>query len=142
MCAPSLKPAVAACAALAVWALSLGPASAAMPGGDEALFVSPQVYTARDRRDPFVQPQAGRLRNVMNRVDIEVLRLSGVISHPRRSLALFATQTGPHFGYLLKGGKLYRENQQPVPGISGTVVSRNEVMLVQGDKKITFRLRE
>ncbi|MEW6516940.1 MAG: hypothetical protein AB1439_08555 [candidate division FCPU426 bacterium] len=99
------------------------------------------VYESRGRRDPFVQPQAGRLRNVMGKVEIANLRLTGVISNPRRSLALFVSQTGPRFGYLLKNEKLYQENQQPVPGVTGRVYNSNQVVLQQDDKQIVFTLR-
>jgi hypothetical protein len=108
---------------------------------DEMLFKPLASYQVKGRRDPFVQPQAGLTHNVMNHVDIAVLRLTGVIYHPQRSLALFTTQSGPKFGYLLKGGKLFRENNQAVPGITGDILSRNEVALKQGEDRIVFRLR-
>ncbi len=98
-------------------------------------------YESRGRRDPFVQPQSGRLRNVMERVDIANLRLTGVISNPKRSMALFVSQTGTRFGYLLKNERLYQENQQPVPGVTGRVYNSNQVVLQQDDKQIVFTLR-
>lgn len=98
-------------------------------------------YESRGRRDPFVQPQAGRLRNVVEKVEIANLRLTGVISNPKRSMALFVSQTGPRFGYLLKNEKLYQENQQPVPGVTGRVHHSNQVVLQQDDKQIVFTLR-
>jgi len=122
----------------AVW---LPAGTAAVTSSDEAFFRPPVVYEARDRRDPFVQPQQGRLRNVLGRVDIDVLKLTGVIYNPRRSLALFRTVTGPSFGYLLQGGKLFSENHQPVAGITGEVRNSEEAVLRQGDKEIVFRLR-
>jgi hypothetical protein len=99
------------------------------------------VYESKGRRDPFVQPQAGRLRNVMEKVEIANLRLTGVISNPRRSMALFVSQTGPRFGYLLKNERLYQENQQPVPGVTGRVYNSNQVVLQQDEKQIVFTLR-
>ncbi len=98
-------------------------------------------YAAKDRRDPFVQPRSGRLQNVMENVNIENLRLTGVIRNSQRTLALFASRTGPQFGYLLKDEKLYRENQQPVPGITGKVYNPKKVILKQGDRQIIFTLR-
>ncbi|MBN1594521.1 hypothetical protein JW933_01205 [candidate division FCPU426 bacterium] len=98
-------------------------------------------YTAQQYRDPFVQPRAGRLQNVMEKVDIETLRLTGVIRNPKQTMALFASETGPKFGYLLKGEKLYRENHQALPDIRGKVISPQKVMLQQGEKQIVFKLR-
>lgn len=108
---------------------------------DEALFQSVATYQAQARRDPFIQSQAGLLHNVMTRLDIDVLRLTGVIVHPHRALALFSTQTGPKFGYLLKDGKLYGENHQLIVGVTGRVVSREQVVLKQGNKRIVFRMK-
>jgi hypothetical protein len=99
------------------------------------------LYQVKGRRDPFIRSQPGSTYRVVTRVDITILRLTGVISHPQRSLALFNTQTGPRFGYILKGGQLYRENNQLVLGITGEIVNRNEVVLKQGDKRILYRLR-
>ena len=111
------------------------------PSEDEKLFKPWAQYQPKGRRDPFVQPQAGLTRNVMNRVDIAMLRLTGVIHHPQRSLALFSVTSGPKFGYLLKGGKLFRENNQPVTGITGEILSTTEVALKQGDDRMVFKLR-
>ncbi len=108
---------------------------------DEKLFKPQASYQVKGRRDPFVQPQTGPAHNIMNRTDIAVLRLTGVIYHPQRSLALFTTQSGPKFGYLLKNGRLYGENNQSVAGITGEILNRNEVELKQGDDRIVFRLR-
>jgi len=118
---------------------AVGPAWASPE--EESYFAPPAVYQIKGRRDPFVQPQAGMLHNVVSRMDIEVLRLTGVISHPRRSLALFTTQTGPKFGYLLKDGKLYGENHKLIGGVTGEIVSRERVILKQGDKRLVFQLR-
>jgi len=112
----------------------------ALPSEDEKLFKPLATYQTKGRRDPFVQPQAGLTRNVINRVDIGMLRLTGVIHHPQRSLALFSVQSGPKFGYLLKGGKLFRENNQPVAGITGEILNTSEVALKQGDDRIVFKL--
>jgi len=106
----------------------------------EALLLQPR-YEARGRRDPFVQPKAGRLHQVMERVDISTLRLTGVIRNPKQALALFVSQSGSKFGYLLKGGRLYRENQQVIPDITGKVINPRKVVLKQGDKQIVFKLR-
>jgi Tfp pilus assembly protein PilP len=125
-------------------ALTLVPAVGALGasfGEDEKLFKPLTAYQTKGRRDPFVQPQAGMTRNVMNRVDIGMLHLTGVIHHPQRSLALFSVASGPKFGYLLKGGKLYRENNQPVAGITGEILSTSEVALKQGDDRMVFKLR-
>ena len=141
MCNGPVKPRRGAwwllCAAALLPAFCLGAAS----GEDETLFKPLAQYSAKGRRDPFVQPQAGMTRNVMNRVDIAMLRLTGVIQRPQRSLALFSVASGPKFGYLLKGGKLYRENNQPVAGITGEVLNRNEVALKQGNDRMVFKLR-
>ncbi len=140
MSSPSLRPPARAW----LWCLGAlllaGAAAAAAPSEDDGLFEPGAVFQAKARRDPFVQPPAGMLHNVLTRVDISVLRLTGVIQHPRRSLALFATATGPRFGYLLKDGKLYGENRRPVSGVTGQVVDRDQVVLTQGDKRLVYRL--
>lgn len=122
--------------------LGAGGWSPAVADAQDAGLRSPRpAYESRGRRDPFVQPQAGRLRNVMEKVEIANLRLTGVISNPKRSMALFVSQTGPRFGYLLKNERLYQENQQPVPGVTGRVYNSNQVVLQQDDKQIVFTLR-
>jgi hypothetical protein len=140
MCCRS-KAVLGLCAAglLALWGAVA--AAVAPAGEDESLFAPTVAYQAKGHRDPFVQPPAGLLHNVMTRVDITVLRLTGVIQHPRRSVALFTTATGPRFGYLLKDGKLYGENHQPVPDVTGQVVDREQAVLTQGDKRLVYRLR-
>jgi hypothetical protein len=98
------------------------------------------VYQPKGRRDPFLQPWAGKLHKVTEQVDIENLKLTGIIRNPQRALALFSSRTGPKFGYLLKGDRLYRENFQPVPEITGEVSNPQKVILRQGDREIIFRL--
>jgi Tfp pilus assembly protein PilP len=120
-----------------LWAA--GPALAAAQ--DEILFQPPAVYQSQTRRDPFVQPAAGRLNNILPRLDIDSLKLTGVISHPHRSLALFTAQTGPRFGYLLKEGKLYGENHRLVSGVTGQVLNSEQVILKQGNRRIVFKMR-
>jgi hypothetical protein len=128
-------------AVLALGTTVLAGSAAASGEDDAALFQPPAVYQAQSRRDPFVQPQGGLLRNVMTRLDIEVLKLTGVISHPGRTLALFTTQTGPRFGYLLKDGKLFGENHRLIGGVTGQVLGNERVVLKQGNKRIEYRLR-
>jgi len=121
---------------------SFGSNGGSVADSSETLQVKPQVkYMSKGRRDPFVKPLAGRLFNVMQKVDIETLRLTGVIRNSRQAVALFASQSGPKFGFLLKNGKLYRENHQTVSGITGKVVNPGKVILKQGEKQIVFKLR-
>jgi hypothetical protein len=142
MCCGTSKRRLWACGVLLALTLLPAPRAQSEAGGeDEKLFKPLASYSAKGRRDPFVQPQAGLTRNVMNRVDIAMLRLTGVIHHPQRSLALFSVASGPRFGYLLKGGKLFRENNQPMAGITGEILSRTEVALKQGDERMVFKLR-
>ncbi len=98
-------------------------------------------YEAHGRRDPFVQPYAGRLHHVIEKVNIENLRLTGVIRNPKQAMALFASQTGTKFGYILQDNKLFRENHQAIPGITGKVLNPKEVVLIQDEKRIVFKLR-
>lgn len=98
-------------------------------------------YEAKGRRDPFVQPYAGRLHHVIENVNIENLRLTGVIRNPKQAMALFASQTGTKFGYILQDNKLFRENHQAIPGITGKVLNPKEVVLIQDEKRIVFKLR-
>jgi ABC-type cobalt transport system substrate-binding protein len=123
------------------WMQSAVQAGTADDDAEDSLSLTQPKYEAKGRRDPFVQPRAGRLHNVMEKVDIESLYLTGVIRNPKQAMALFATRTGPKFGYLLKGDKLYRENHKPVQGITGKVISPRKVVLKQEDKKIVFELR-
>ena len=106
-----------------------------------ALLIGSQpVYKIEGRRDPFLQPWTGKLHKVTEQVDIENLKLTGIIRNPRRAMALFSSRIGPKFGYLLKGDRLYRENFQPVPGIIGEISNPQKVVLKQGDREIIFRL--
>ena len=99
------------------------------------------IYQAQNRRDPFVKPSAGQFHHVIEQVDIESLKLTGIIRNPNQATALFTTQTGPKFGFLLKAGKLYRENHQSINGITGEIINPKEVILRQDGRTITFKLR-
>jgi Tfp pilus assembly protein PilP len=135
MCKAAIKY-IAGCSAGLVLLLAAWPLAAEVMS-----FAKPQVeYKSQGRRDPFVQPQAGRLRNVMEQVDIEVLKLTGIIRDPQQATALFTARTGPRFGYLLKGGRLFSENHQPLAGISGEITSPNEVVLKQDGRKVVYQL--
>jgi|GEM_PF-7009373 len=124
------------------WLLMAAGGTAAI-AADSLPLAKPQVpYSSKNRRDPFVQPQAGRLRNVMTQVDIEVLKLTGLIRSSQTASALFTSQNGPGFGYLLRDGRLFSENYQPVPGITGEIVSMNEVVLRQDGRQIRYQLRD
>ena len=98
------------------------------------------VYKTKGRNDPFLPPRFGKLHKVAEQVDIENLKLTGIIRNPQRALALFSSRTGPKFGYLLKGERLYRENFQPIPEITGEISHPRKVVLKQGDREIVFRL--
>lgn len=99
-------------------------------------------YRAQGRRDPFVQPPAGRLRNISTKVEIENLKLTGVIRNSQKAVALFTSRTGPRFGYLLKGGRLFGENHQAIPEIVGEIHGPNEVVLRQRNREMEYRLRD
>lgn len=99
------------------------------------------AYHSKGRRDPFVQPRINNYHHLLGQVDIESLKLTGIIRNDQQATALFTTQTGPRFGYLLKQGKLYRENHQPVTGITGDVINPKQVVLRQGEREIIFKLR-
>lgn len=112
--------------------------------GDSSFFASKNSmeYRAQGRRDPFVQPPAGRLRNIATKVEIENLKLTGVIRNSQKAMALFTSRTGPKFGYLLKGGRLFGENHQAIPEIVGEIHGPNEVVLRQRSREMEYRLRE
>lgn len=143
MCSANLKTSFLGwwCLAVMLLAMSCCLTLSAEPMGDDALFEPLSKYQDKSRRDPFVQPQAAMLHNILTRVDIEVLKLTGVVYHSRRSVALFTSQAGPKFGYILRNGKLWRENRQLVPGVTGEVISREQVTLKQGDRRMVFKLR-
>ncbi len=99
------------------------------------------TYHGEHLRDPFVQPGGSQEQPATNQVAIASLKLTGIIRNPTSATALFTTQTGPGFGYLLKDGKLYAENHHLVTGVTGHILNPKEVLLRQDGREIVFKLR-
>jgi hypothetical protein len=122
---------------IALWGLGVFPVRAQETTANPGARID---YQERGRRDPFFQPETGRLRQALEQVDIENLKLTGIIRDANRSAAIFVARTGPHFGYILKHDRLFGENHQAVPGISGTVRNPKEVLLRQDDRELVYQL--
>lgn len=114
------------------------------------------TYHCGDRRDPF-QPLVGervaederiaegKLGSLLEEgvvpfeIDIFSLRLTGLIWDKGEAIALL--QGTGKIGFILKKGKLFRENYRVIQGISGEIKGK-EVYLVQGRNKVKLILRE
>ncbi len=124
--------------------LAFGPWSAAADSeapGQTPTFRPKITYQGQNLRDPFVEPGGSQKQAGLGQVAIASLKLTGIIRNPTSATALFTTQTGPEFGYLLRDGSLYAENHRLVAGITGRILNPKEVLLRQDGREIVFKLR-
>jgi len=97
------------------------------------------TYKAKNRRDPFIQPSSRAIAK-SGKINIVNLKLVGMLRNPQKVMALFTAKTGPKFGYLFQDNRLFKENHQPIVGISGEINNPKEVVLRQGEKEVVFKL--
>jgi len=136
---PSPSPAVAAST------------STVLPIGASTQTVS-SLYTGDRVRDPFLPAAMGATsaRRVEDKdgsagpeiVDIHGMTLRGILKDATADYALFASEQGGT--YLLRAGKLFNDNNKPVPGVTGRIkLKQKTVELITADKDVqVFRLGE
>ncbi|MFP4466530.1 MAG: hypothetical protein ACLFP1_05720 [Candidatus Goldiibacteriota bacterium] len=109
---------------------------------DEDVFVIKPFYEFKGGRDLFSPKIERDLLQSSSQVDIGSLKLEGIISGRDIETALFIGKSGVKFGYILRNGEFFRENEKKVEGIKGFIKNANEAVLIQGDKEIVFRLSD
>ncbi len=96
------------------------------------------VYTARGRPDPFVNP-AGATATARTNLEFSIseLRLVGFMEAGGSKVALFRHR---HQGttYTFRQGKLFAPENLPVENVTGKLQKGNEVLLVQGERRVVF----
>lgn len=99
------------------------------------------LYTGDQVRDPFLPPSmgapAGRPPGDKGplRVDIHALQLRGIMQDGRRQFALFSTQSG--LTLMLRGGRLYDDLNNRIPGITGSIrIRQKRAVLITADKDV------
>jgi hypothetical protein len=98
------------------------------------------LFDMRGRKDPFLAyPLLTNSVGTPKTFDINGLVFSGTIQVGGQAAALFSDDTGK--AYSLRGNSLYDPQDKAVPGVHGGIVEtdeNNEVVLTQGDSKLTF----
>jgi len=98
------------------------------------------LFDMRGRKDPFLAyPLLTNSVGTPKTFDIKGLVFSGTIEVGGQTAALFSDDTGK--AYSLRGNSLYDPQDRSVPGVHGGIVEtaeNNEVVLTQGDSKLTF----
>jgi hypothetical protein len=98
------------------------------------------LFDMRGRKDPFLAyPLLTNSVGTPKSFDINGLVFSGTIEVGGQTAALFSDDTGK--AYSLRGNGLYDPQDRSVPGVHGGIVEsgeNNEVILTQGDSKLTF----
>lgn len=99
------------------------------------------LYTGDRVRDPFLPPSvgghAGRPAGDKGplHVDIHTLQLRGIMQDGRRQFALFSTASG--LSLMLRGGRLYDDLNNRIPGITGRIRLRQKrAVLITADKDV------
>jgi hypothetical protein len=98
------------------------------------------LFDMRGRRDPFLAyPLLTNGVGTPKTFDINGLVFSGTIEVAGQTAALFSDDTGK--AYSLRGDSLYDPQDKAVPGVHGGITEtdqNNEVVLTQGDSRLTF----
>jgi hypothetical protein len=98
------------------------------------------VFDMRGRKDPFLAyALVTNTVGTPKTFDINGLVFSGTIEVGGQTAALFSDDTGK--SYSLRGNSLFDPQDKAVPGVHGGIVEsgeNNEVVLTQGDSKLTF----
>jgi len=100
------------------------------------------IFSNKGNRDPFVSRVNQQVFPQMKLLDISALALYGITESDGSKSALFGNKSGNNFGYILKDGEFYEENNNVVPDVKGEIKNDNEVLLIQGDKEILFKLKD
>ena len=73
-------------------------------------------------------------------VDISTFLLIGITNSQDVKAALFRSKSGSPFGYIFMNGKLQGENERIISDVAGEIKSDEEVVLIQGDREVLFKL--
>jgi len=112
-------------------------------GVDDELEVKPlYIFQNKADRDPFEPRGKKQAVPPIAEVDITTFRLLGITESGGVKAALFRSKSGNPFGYIFIGTKLYGDNDKVVAGVDGEIKNDEEVILVQGDKEVLFKLEE
>ncbi|MCX7698974.1 MAG: hypothetical protein N2114_05865 [Candidatus Goldbacteria bacterium] len=108
----------------------------------ELIFEIKPIYefTFKAGRDPFEPRILKEQIPAMIDVDISTFKLIGITESQGVKTALFMSRSGSTFGFIFIDGVLYGENNRKIPGITGEIKSNEEVLLIQGDKEVLFKL--
>jgi hypothetical protein len=133
---------VAACVAALFCPVIISAADNAA-GTDEFEIKPAYIFQNKAGRDPFEPRYKREAVPAMAEIDITAFSLQGItIDAGGGKAALFRSKSGNPFGYIFMDGKLYGENDQVIPDVAGEIRPTNEVLLIQGDKEVLFKLEE
>ncbi|HDQ26546.1 MAG TPA: hypothetical protein ENN43_07370 [bacterium] len=118
--------------------------AAASSNSAGALEVRPvYIFENKSGRDPFRPRSMQDEFPAIVEVSITAFSLQGITTDSLGTkAALFRSRSGTDFGYIFINGRLYGENNNVITGIAGEVRSDREVLLIQGDREVLFRLEE
>jgi hypothetical protein len=100
------------------------------------------VFENKAGRDPFEPRYKTEATQSMADVDITTFSLQGITDSKGTQAALFTSKSGNPFGYIFIEGKLYGENDKVISDVSGEIKENAEVLLIQGDREVLFKLNE
>jgi hypothetical protein len=100
------------------------------------------IFVDKAGRDPFEPRYKTEVAPAMVDVDITTFSLQGITESKGMQAALFKSKSGSPFGYIFIDGKLYGENDRIIPDVSGEIKENQQVLLVQGDKEVLFKIDE
>jgi hypothetical protein len=139
-----LLPCAAAAADTNGTAGTAAPAVTAVTAGAPDDFEIKPVYIFVNKagRDPFEPRYKTEAAPAMVDVDITTFSLQGITESKGMQAALFKSKSGNPFGYIFIDGRLYGENDRVIPDVSGEIRENQQVLLVQGDREVLFKLDE
>jgi hypothetical protein len=100
------------------------------------------IFVNKAGRDPFEPRYKTEAAPAMVDVDITTFSLQGITESKGLQAALFKSKSGNPFGYIFIDGKLYGENDRIIPDVSGEIKENQQVLLIQGDREVLFKLDE
>ena len=100
------------------------------------------VFVDKAGRDPFEPRYKTEAAPAMVDIDITTLSLQGITESRGVQAALFKSKSGNPFGYIFIDGKLYGENDRIIPDVSGEIKENQQVLLIQGDREVLFKIDE
>jgi hypothetical protein len=97
-------------------------------------------FSFKAGRDPFEPRILKQQIPAIVDIDISTFKLVGITESQGVKTALFMSRSGSSFGFIFVDGVLYGENNKKIPGITGEIRSKDEVLLRQGDREVLFKL--